>query len=164
MNKADVLFLDIYKSIRGSWAGAITFRAEVMLRLLDRTTLSYQETNFFDVHCRAMVGQYILNKKWFDGREWARDSEISYDDLQKLGWFDKEYYEEHTTYEDYEKFEEMFPAFVGKDVITNLLLTQLHGKEINSQGLDNHTQEDFNTTKENITKFIGKNIFERDYF
>ena len=118
MNKADVLFLDIYHSIRGGWGTGVIQRGEVMIALLPQTTLTTFLQDWFKTHFEEMIQDFSNSPYSFDGRDWARDSGWSYDELMRLEWwFDEEFYHCHTIYngvseiDGYERFFEMFPAF-----------------------------------------------------
>ena len=140
MNKADVLFLDIFKSIRGSWAGGIIWRGWAAIYILSRTTLSDELKMYFLRHFVSMIEEYQRIPHFFDGRSWSCDCSNSYDELEGSEWFDESVYKEHSIYshsiydrdrddDDFEKFMERFPAFDGVGYMQNHIMAQLKGGE-----------------------------------
>jgi hypothetical protein len=116
MNLADVLFLDIYRSIRGGWSAGILWRARYMRSLLPHTTLSAEIKEWFAPHLEKMTKAYTearsTKQSGFDGRTWARDSQHDYSQLMQSEWFDASFYAAQSIYEvDYSDFMETFPAF-----------------------------------------------------
>ncbi len=158
MNKLDVLFLDIYRSIRGDWSGGIKMRGETMIKLLSKTTLSKDLQKFFKKHFEAMIKAF--DSDYFDGRDWARDTDNSYEDLMKSKWFDKKYYKKLSIYDkDFEDFTTMFPGFTCNNYMVNFMMPQLRGGEPNKEALNNHSNSTITVTKEMVNKFLGEKIF-----
>ena len=146
MNKADVLFLDIYQSICGGWGTGVIQRGEMMIELLPKTTLSDDKKKRLKSHLEWMVQDFKRSPYEFDGRSWARDAAISYDDLMNSAeWFDKDFYAAHTIYsrgseiEGYERFLETFPAF-----------SDLHWEIV----IEQPTAENVRATREAVEGFL----------
>lgn len=120
MNLPDVLFLDIYRSIRGGYNSGILWRVKFMRSLLPHTTLSTDIKDWFVPHLEKMAKAYAEAQTekhcGFDGRTWARDSRHDYSQLMESSWFDKNFYTAHSTYEieecvEFSDFMQRFPAF-----------------------------------------------------
>ncbi len=160
MNKADVLFLDLYKSIRGDWSGGIINRGEVLLKLLKHTTLYPKLIKYFKEHFQSM--NKAFGSEYFDGRDWARDSSNSYDDLMKTKWYDKDYYKKYSLYEkSFEEFTDRYPAFTSNNYLLNHLLPQLRGGKSNQKELDNHSDTSIEVTNKMVNDFVGIGIIKQ---
>lgn len=109
MNIFDVLYLDIYKSIRGDWSMDVDLRGQYLLKLLPVTTLPDDTKEELQVHFRQMIehwkkheeskkipGITIMSDDYvdFDGRSWARGYALGYNTLMETPWFDKAFYEQ----------------------------------------------------------------------
>lgn len=159
MNKADVLFLDIYMSIRGSWAGGIINRGKVLLKIIPLTTLPEELKIYFKEHFEDMNKEF--GDEWFDGRSWARDCINSYDDLMKMDWYDEDFYKEQSLYEQSsEVFFDRFPTFDANDYMLNHIMPQMRGGEPNKKELDNHPSYKIDRTAQAINEFLDAVVLE----
>jgi hypothetical protein len=159
MNKEDVLFLDIYRSIRGDWSGGIVERGNVLIKLIDKTTLSNKLKEYFKNHFNEMIKEFGDN--YFDGRDWARDCPNSYDNLMASKWFDKKYYKRNSIYDREDGHDDMitnFPVFTCNDFLNNFMKPQFHGLEPNREAGNTHPSSEKKLTLKNLKKFLDYNL------
>ena len=96
----DVIFLDVYRSIRGNWNYGIEERGNYLMRILPETTLPQDLKSYYEKHFTDMITCWKQDRENFDGRRWSRDGIHSYDTLMESDWFDKEYYNYYSLIEN----------------------------------------------------------------
>ena len=106
MNYYDVIFLDIFESIRSDWSDGIDHRGKVLIKLLPKTTLPENVRVILNKHFENMIVTWLKeDRDLFDGRSWARDCEFNYDYLKSAtDWFDKAFYKEWTIVDEHSTF------------------------------------------------------------
>ena len=108
---------------------------------------------------------YLSGNGDFDGRDWSRGAEISYDDLEEMKeWFDKGYYDGHSIYkESVTRFQEVFPAFDLNNYMGNFFYPQLDGRNPKVRDADTHSDETEKITRSAVMDFLaGKLAVSRD--
>lgn len=158
MNKASILFLDIYKSIRGDWSGGIINRGKVLRALIPFTGLAGDTKTALRIHFSSMETMWRVDRKHFDGRSWARDCANSYGEIiEDSKFFNNEDYEKQSLMEneDYESWTDRFPVLTAKDLFLNQVIPQLKGKDPDYISMDRQTKGALEVTKMSINTFLG---------
>ena len=155
MNLSDVLFLDIYRSMRTDWAAGIPARIECLRFLLPHTTFSPVFAGRMKVHTQRLVSRWKTRRENFDPRHLVRDYELGYDALMDSPWFVRSYYDANSVLmRGDEEFERRFPAFFAHDYDRNFMLPWDEGRPPDYAAADAHPAEVVALTQANVLAFL----------